>query len=243
LYNYTVTTGDHIFAAITKLDKDFVSTSYDLGYYPNSSVISSMFRPSVPIANYDFHSSAHQTLMLFRRKATEPRPSKPRPSPQLDKTVLPPTKQVTTTDKPTKKQRPSKLRSKHKCKIMKCPGHPNEHHHVQCSNMSCTKRITRECFTGILSAKRSIAVEGDKMYCTVACHKASKKKDNEVQRDWAKDGLNGPEDPNNSLRYLIGWLLAPGNYDKWRGGKFSSGRTKLSMAKEIGDYITRKGTK
>ena len=52
------------------------------------------------------------------------------------------------------------------------------------------------------------------MYRTVRYHNASKKKNNNVQCDWANDKLKGHDDPNNVLPYLIGCLFEPRNYAK-----------------------------
>ena len=58
---------------------------------------------------------------------------------------------------------------------------------------------------------------------------------------WDKDGKDGRDDPNHSLSFLVAWLIVPGNYDKWRGGRENCGRTKRAIANEIDVHIAEQG--
>merc|ERR1712086_262594 len=118
-----------------------------------------------------------------------------------------------------RKQRPpSKLKSKHKCRVLKCPGHLNEGGHVVCSNEGCKKMVTKQCYLASLVPRYQLKEQPGKLYCTKACYIAGNKKDNTPIIAWEKDGKNGTDDPNNSMALLIQWVVEPGNLAKWRGG-------------------------
>eukprot|EP00978_Attheya_sp_CCMP212_P009532 scaffold22545_cov61-Attheya_sp.AAC.3 len=46
---------------------------------------------------------------------------------------------------------------------------------------------------------------------------------------WSNDCANGPDDPKNSERILLDWLVTEGNYVRFRG-KGNSGTTKLQLS-------------
>jgi hypothetical protein len=49
-----------------------------------------------------------------------------------------------------KPRRTSKLKSRHRCRVKKCPGHSNEQGHVVCSNKGCEKLLTHKCYVTLL---------------------------------------------------------------------------------------------
>ena len=57
---------------------------------------------------------------------------------------------------------------------------------------------------------------------------------------WHQDGLKGPEDPNNSERFLVESLMVEGNLQKYRGGK-NGGLNKLQVAQQAASFINGKG--
>ena len=51
-----------------------------------------------------------------------------------------------------------------------------------------------------------------------------------AQPGWLFDGSKGRDDPNNSGRILLDWLLIHGNYASWRGGRGHNGKRKKDIA-------------
>jgi hypothetical protein len=111
---------------------------------------------------------------------------------------------------------------------------------MACSNEGCVKLVTIECYVGLAATHNLDVVEGS-CFCTKACYVSSHKTKSQLQRAWDKDGKDGPDDPNHSLSFLVAWLIVPGNYDKWRGGRENCGRTKRSIANDIAVHIADQG--
>ena len=138
---------------------------------------------------------------------------------------------------------PSKLKSKHKCRILKCLGHLNEGGHVVCSNEGCKKMVTKQCYLASLVPRYELEEQPGKLYCTKSCYIAGNKNNNAVPISWGKDGKNGTDDPNNSMTLLIRWLVQPGNLAKGRDGHYIGGKTKSNIAVEIAESINKQGVR
>jgi hypothetical protein len=220
--DYAKTTGCVILEKIRRLDDSFVPGNFDLGYHPGTSPIVSFFDITLSISLYDFHDATTQVLSLFLKDPTASTAVKP-----SSKTRM-------------LRRKKAKAKILHKCKIVKCPGHADLADHLPCSNEGCVKLVTVGCYLGLAATHNLEVVEGS-CFCTKTCYISSHKKSSQLQRAWEKDGKEGKDDPNNSMAFLIAWLIVPGNYDKWRGGRENCGRTKKVLADEIGVHIASQG--
>jgi hypothetical protein len=112
-----------------------------------------------------------------------------------------------------------------------------------CANTDCIKLVHEECYLTLLATlnlERLSDNGGEVMVvvCTKACYlkvSTTGKKDY-----WNRDGPKGRDDPNNSERILLDWLLVPGNYDKYRG-EGNHGKNKLAYCQDISDLIAAAG--
>ena len=58
---------------------------------------------------------------------------------------------------------------------------------------------------------------------------------------WTCDGKGGPDDPNTLMSILLKFLLAEGNYNKYRGGPSSLGKGKLHWASLLSTQMKEAG--
>lgn len=92
-----------------------------------------------------------------------------------------------------------------------------------CANPLCTKGYHLSCFKAKYSSQVWPKLKQGDVVCTKACYG---KLLNPPKLNWTNDGANGLGDPHNSERILLDWLMVPGNYAKWRGGKEAGGQKK-----------------
>jgi hypothetical protein len=220
--DYEKTTGCVILEKIRRIDDSFVPGNFDLGYHPGSSPIVSFFDITLSISLYDFHDATTQVLSLFLKDPTASAAVKP------------------SSKRRQLRRKKAKAKTQHRCKIVKCPGHADLAGHLPCSNEGCVKLVTIECYLGLAATHNLDVVEGS-CFCTKTCYVSSHKSKSQLQRAWDKDGKEGRDDPNNSMSFLVAWLIVPGNYDKWRGGRENCGRTKKAIANEIAVHIASQG--
>ena len=103
--------------------------------------------------------------------------------------------------------------------------------------------VAKKCYLASLVPRHQLKEQPDKLYCTKSCYIAGNKNDNAVPLAWKKDGKSGTDDLNNSMSLLIWWLVHPGNLAKWRGGRYSGGKTKSNIAVEIAECINKEGVR
>ncbi len=76
--------------------------------------------------------------------------------------------------------------------------------------------------------------------CTKSCYKTVA---SPTAITWRNDGPVGKEEEGCSERILLDWLMAEGNYAKFRGGPQTKGKTKRKVAAEIARIINDKGVR
>jgi hypothetical protein len=118
-----------------------------------------------------------------------------------------------------------------------------------CSALGCSRSIHTSCYQekvlkkhklDPLTIDQSDGSTKELVVCTKKCYNIAKKDFTErtgVNLPWASDGKDGPNDPNNSERILVDWLMKEGNYSMFRGGKDCGGTRKKDYAKQIADKI------
>lgn len=102
---------------------------------------------------------------------------------------------------------------------------------------NCGRRIHPTCFAiNYLSGPKKLKpLPGNAVACTKKCYDKAKSLSNR-RLAWNEDGADGVNDPRNSERILLEWLLVPSNYNKFRG-KENSGVKKSHFAQKIADLI------
>lgn len=112
-----------------------------------------------------------------------------------------------------------------------------------CKSVNCRKLFHLSCYEERYGEKNWDETIGHgNVVCTKACF--DKVKSISARKlTWKDDGKNGPEDPNNSEKLLLDWLLKAGNYSlKWKGKK-NGGKTKTQIAEMIATTINSTGVK
>ena len=98
---------------------------------------------------------------------------------------------------------------------------------ILCCASKCDKYICKDCYDALLCVKWKMdPVYGGPSNTEMVFHskKCYMKGRTYFQRQstgtmlWTEDGKNGPSDANNSLKILINWLCAQGNYSKFKNG-------------------------
>jgi hypothetical protein len=109
------------------------------------------------------------------------------------------------------------------------------------------KKLHYSCFKKHVLEKYDLPpFSGDHaVACTKKCHqKLSSGGSNDPRKlPWSKDGKNGPDDPNNSEAILLTWLMTPGNYSRYRGGRGNAGTRKTQFAEDIARKINQQGVR
>jgi hypothetical protein len=114
---------------------------------------------------------------------------------------------------------------------------------IPCCAVNCDRYIHMECFHHVyIVGKKLRNLAPLQVVCT-------KRHYDKVINDltgkkllWTTDGANGPDDPANSERILLDWILEPGNYAKYRG-KGNKGTTKVQFCQRIATKINSGGVK
>ena len=100
-----------------------------------------------------------------------------------------------------------------------------------------------ECFVKKFSKKEWFRmVEPNTIFCSKKCFDKAKRAAR-AQPGWLFDGAKGRDDPNNSERILLDWLLVPGNYPSWRGCTGNNGKRKKDIALRISKLMNNLGVK
>lgn len=107
---------------------------------------------------------------------------------------------------------------------------------MMCSG-NCGRCIHPACFEmNYLSGPKKLQpLPNNAVACTKKCYDKAKSLSNR-RLAWNEDGTDGVNDPRNSERILLDWLLVPSNYSKFRG-KENSGVKKSHFAQKIADLI------
>ena len=127
-----------------------------------------------------------------------------------------------------------------KCDALGCTG-TLEDALKPCQGFNCSKHAHGSCYRRLLERYNVEPLvdpaNGETIIvCSKTCYNKVKK--SIVQQPsnripWDKDGKEGPNDTNNSLRILLDWLLQEGNYRKFRGGTESKGMRKIDYGKSL----------
>jgi hypothetical protein len=134
-----------------------------------------------------------------------------------------------------------------RCNIPGCLKPPEEELSF-CSNFECEKTIHYLCYSkkvldknGLLAVV-DIVTNQEKLICTKKCHSKVKKAfvDHPNRLPWNRDGRNGPDDPNNSQKILLDWMLHEGHYSRFRG-KNNNGTRKIKFAGNVSKLIADAG--
>jgi hypothetical protein len=122
---------------------------------------------------------------------------------------------------------------------------------LDCSAADCDKKVHLMCYQGMLLKHKELApLPAGKVVCTKKCHgkvlKASSgggdEEDGGGRRgNWDCDGKNGPTDTHTSVRILLDWWMAEGNYSKFCG-KNNEGIKKIQFAEQLAQKMTRETT-
>ena len=112
---------------------------------------------------------------------------------------------------------------------------------LPCSNSVCNKYSHFVCFQNKYQSQdwfKNIEPSHElKVFCNKTCYTKARKEAN-IRLQWDKDGKDGLEDPNNSMRILIEWLTTGSNWLKYKG-KNNNGKSKMQYAKIIASLINK----
>jgi len=111
-----------------------------------------------------------------------------------------------------------------------------------CSRLRCAQCVLALCRK---NSQESLKDEdGDLIHvCTKKCYDKSKTMLGSDRILWTRDGKGGPDDPNTSMSILLDWLMAEGNYTKYRGGPTSNGKGKLFWAAILSNRMKEAGVR
>jgi hypothetical protein len=109
----------------------------------------------------------------------------------------------------------------------------------------CGKTIHRPCYVTFIAKNNLSVLPDDKFCCHVKAHhssvlKAAANPVNEKTR-WDADGPNGPGTEPLSMSVLLDWWTFEGNYSKYRGGKYKTGKTRETFWQMLSQLIKEKG--
>ena len=144
------------------------------------------------------------------------------------------------TDTPEEDLTQDSLTKPAKCDAVGCIGN-NQAQWSLCHAKSCSKFVHHECYKRLLN-RHNIAALTDPLtsntllVCSKTCYNRVNKTFSQQPTSripWDKDGREGPDDPNHSLRILLDWLLKEGNYRKFRGGTETKGMRKIDYGKSL----------
>jgi hypothetical protein len=119
---------------------------------------------------------------------------------------------------------------------------------VECAASNCNKKVHYMCYQGLLLGKHNELqpLPAGKATCTKRCHlKATKENaggadeaDGGNRRGgWDSDGLKGSDDPKTSVRVLLDWWMAEGNYVKFCG-KNNGGVKKKQICNALAEKMS-----
>ena len=112
---------------------------------------------------------------------------------------------------------------------------------IPCARPTCTKGMHLSCFTSKYKYVDFPKLkERVQVVCTKSCYKTVA---SPTAITWRNDGPVGKEEEGCSERILLDWLMAEGNYAKFRGGPQTKGKTKRKVAAEIARIINDKGVR
>jgi hypothetical protein len=112
---------------------------------------------------------------------------------------------------------------------------------IPCARPTCTKGMHLSCFTSKYKYVDFPKLkEHVQVVCTKSCYKTVA---SPTAITWRNDGPVGKEEEGCSERILLDWLMAEGNYAKFRGGPQTKGKTKRKVAAEIARIINDKGVR
>ena len=128
-----------------------------------------------------------------------------------------------------------------KCDAAGCLGNNQLAQWSSCHANGCSKFVHKECHDRMLERYRIEPITDPLtskilFVCSKTCFNRVSKtflQQPTSRIPWDKDGRQGPQDPNNSLRILLDWLLKEGNYRKFRGGTESKGMRKIDYGKSL----------
>jgi hypothetical protein len=99
---------------------------------------------------------------------------------------------------------------------------------IPCARTTCTKGMHLSCFTSKYKYADFPKLREDvQVVCTKGCYKSVA---SPMAITWRNNGPVGKEEEGCSERILLDWLMAEGNYAKFRGGPQTRGRTKKKVA-------------
>lgn len=113
-----------------------------------------------------------------------------------------------------------------------------------CSASKCSRMICNDCHTNFCESKQLPLLVKEQTGVIITCpnkkcYDMAKKETSGVDPQrlhWERDGCNGPDDPNNSMRILLNWLTSEGNYKRFCG-KDSLGTKKVQFGTIISNII------
>ena len=142
------------------------------------------------------------------------------------------------------------------CSMRSCKGPSSEK--VRCGSTTCDREVHLVCFEHFAKTHSLATLTGppnDTTYyaCTKKCYTKVQKMLNAITTtatqqttrvSWEKDGKNGPDDPQTSMKFLMEWLMTEGNYAKFRGDGTNRGQQRKNdlckdLAKKINDTGVR----
>jgi hypothetical protein len=123
---------------------------------------------------------------------------------------------------------------------------------LTCSAKGCDKQVHLICFHGYLLGKHKELqrLPSGKVACTKKCHAKVVKEFAGVSDDadggnrkgnWDSDGKKGADDPHTSVKILLDWWMAQGNYNKYCG-KNNNGLKKIQFCNQLAEKMTRETT-
>jgi hypothetical protein len=139
------------------------------------------------------------------------------------------------------------LAASEKCSFRSCKINGAEL--MECSAQGCSKKVHLMCFQGLLLGKHILlqALPVGKVACTKRCHAKVVKETAGGGEDadggnrkgnWDCDGKEGVEDPHTSVKILLDWWMAEGNYNKFCG-KNNNGIKKIQYCQRLAEKMSR----
>jgi hypothetical protein len=123
---------------------------------------------------------------------------------------------------------------------------------LTCFAHGCEKKVHMICFHGYLLErhKELQKLPAGKVACTKRCHAKIIKDLAGVSDDaeggnrkgnWDCDGKKGTDDPHTSVKILLDWWMAEGNYNKFCG-KNNNGLKKIDFCNRLADKMSKETT-
>jgi hypothetical protein len=132
-----------------------------------------------------------------------------------------------------------------RCAIRSCRMKDTEK--LKCAANGCNKMLHLECYESNVLAKYDLhPLPGINVACTKAHHAKATKElsgggedqaEGGRKGNWESDGKLGPTDPHTSMKILLDWWMAEGNYSKFCG-KNNDGIKKIQFCNNLAAKIT-----